>query len=781
MHQLLDPDGVLSVREIEAREGKFADFPESIAPHIVDGLKKVGIKQLYTHQKEAIEAILARKNTIITTSTASGKSMIYTVPLLNNYLANSSMTALYLSPAKALGQNQKKTMHEIVNTIDWPAKPPVIETCDGDTPYRDRKSILNTGSVIISTPDMLHYSLLPRHRQWQRLFKNLAYICLDEAHIYRGSLGGNIAHLIRRLRRIAKFYGADPTFILCSATIANALEFAKNLVGTEFNLVDNDGSPTGDKAVAFYDPPTYQRNGKEIRKLAHYEAGKALASCVMKGHRGIVFCRSRRIVENTYRRLINEFPYLKGKVITYKGTLTAESRRQLEDELFSGRAKGVIATNALEVGIDIGNLDVVIIAGFPGSISSVWQQAGRAGRQSQKALVCLMANEDPLDLYIVQNEEYLFTQSFEKAIVDPTKLSFLSEHLLMAAKELPLSLEDTEFWEQYSYFRAVNFLKSQDALFLGSMDPKTYIPAGEVPKFSLRGDSEKYKAVHTETGQVVEEYEYSAVLSEAFPGGIIYSMGRPYLVQAVDMEKQIIELKDLPQQLQGYTTKPDLQRFVQTAKADRKNEHAIVPAYAGVLTVVTKLMGYFLIDPTGKRQALPLPQEIKPEILETTGIWLAMPEKANYVSVHGVKHLLHVIIPWLSMAERSDIGTHLEGDTGIIYVFDRAPGGVGIAESALDEVNAMLEKAFHIVDSCDCYQGCVRCIYLPSCPARNDYLNKEETLVLLGDLLGRTPTKHTRKTSFDRNKGKSIKNQAELRLKAREFEIKEENRFRTAF
>ena len=757
LHRLLDPAGIRGVKKLPGRTGQYGDFPKTLSPVIAGGLQRSGIKKLYLHQLQAIENILSGRNTVITTSTSSGKSLVYTVPVLNAFLRESETKAVYLTPAKALGQNQRKTIQDISDRIDWPGLRPAISVCDGDTPGNARQDILEKSSFIVTTPDMLHYSLLPGHNRYREFFQSLKFVIIDEAHIYRGIFGNNVCHVIRRLRRICDYYGSSPVFVLCTATIANPEEFAKNLVGLDFAVVSEDTSPTGNKTVVFYEPPSYYKGGREVKKLVHYEAVRALGQYIRSGYRGIVFARSRKLVETMYSKLQDEYPDLTRAVAPYKGTYAPELRRDIEAGLFSGKLKGVIATNALELGIDIGDLNLCILSGFPGSISSTWQQAGRAGRKGQDALIVLMASEDPLDIFLVRNPSYFFGQPFEKAVVSPDKPQFVIEHLLAAAKELPLVKEDTRYWDEKVYYKAVNFLYKAGNLALVEDECKKYVPVVSMEKFGLRGESNQFRAI-TPDGKTLEQYEYQNLLTDAYPGAIVSIHGRSFQVKGIDFQNKHVLLDNLPWGLKGYSTKPDIVEAVTDAKADREGGEK-VKAFAGVLKVSRKLDGYFLIDSNGFRTPCELPQKVEPYVLQTTGVWLDVPS-ADYGSLHALEHLLRVVVPWFVMCERNDLGAHVEGSR--IYLYDNHQGGVGLAESALGVIDQVLERALEIVSGCRCMRGCPSCIQIPQCMSRNENLDKLGAVRLLYALFRKgIPETKIRST------GGGIKNRTDLRLAAR--------------
>lgn len=769
-HQILDQNGILSVRTIKAREAGWTGFPAAVPRAVVDGLAKAGITKLYLHQAEAIEHILDTRNTVVTTSTSSGKSLIYTVPVFSTFIDSPIARALYLTPSKALGQNQLKTIQTLAGLIPWSAGEPVVEVCDGDTPSGVRRQILQRANLIITTPDMLHCALLPQHNIFSRLFSHLRYVIIDEAHTYRGVFGNHVCHVLRRLRRLCRRWGSDPTFVLTTATVGNPARFAKNLAGVDFTVISADSSPAGKKEVVFYAPPEYtDRDGNARRRLTHFEATRALATCVEQGHRVIAFGRSRRTVESMYRKIQEDYPHLAGAVTSYKGTYTPEVRRLLEQSLFNKTLKGVICTNALELGIDIGDLDVCILAGFPGSISSTWQQSGRAGRKGQNAMIVLMAGEDPLELFLVRNPDYFFQQPVEKAVVDPRKMQFLTQHLLLASREMPLSKEDEAFWDEGAYIPAINFLRQTHSIELLAGPVKTYGAAVQFSRFGLRGDRDNYRVV-TGDGKTLEEYDYPAVLLEVYPGAIISVLGGSYEVENIDFDRKVVLARPLSRKLSRCRTYPLLLTSLDNVRADRSNAEVRVKAVAGTLTVTTHLQSYSLISPTGLTTPRVLSQEMPPHRLNTTGLWLEI-KGERYETMHAMEHLLRVIIPWLVMCERGDMGSYVDERRGAIFVYDSYEGGVGLAESALDIIEDCLERAYRMLAECDCADGCPSCIHIPQCQTRNERLDKKGAAAFLSKILDHPVPKHLQSPQST-DTDPLIKNMADLRPAARDFELK---------
>ena len=747
MYQLLDSKGIVAIRKIPSREPVFGRFPEGIAGPVAEALRSTGVGAPYLHQEEAMNHVLAGRSVIVTTGTSSGKSLIYTAPIFSALAGDTGARAVYLAPTKALGQNQRHKMQALADEILWPGRAPAVSVCDGDTPRKQRQSILRGASVILTTPDFLHCVALPNHRMYPELFQNLKYIVIDEAHYYVGVLGNQFCQVLRRLRRLCRLYGARPVFVLCSATIANPLDFARNLTGVAHELIKEETSPSGPKTMVFYVPPQYMDGNKARRRNAVLEAARIVAAYTAAGRRVIMFGRSRNVVEMAYRKVLKDLPEnLRYRVSPYKGTYPHEFRRKVEAGLLSGELSSVLTTNALELGIDIGSMSVCVLS-FPGSIASTWQQAGRVGRSGQESLIVLIASEDPLEMYLVNNPDYFFGQPCENAVVNSRQLQFICDHLPLAAAESPLVKEDADFWGEQPFFSAVKLVRNGGAIRLIEKNgARVYLPAGDISYFGLRGESRNFNYIGPQ-GQVIEQAEYKDVLVSGYPGAILLSRGKEYLVGEIDYESSTVRLVLLPPGLKGFATSANIRTTIDNVMQEEKKEFEQISCGLGEVRVRRAIEGYYLRSPLGKVESKPLKQHIAPVEMTTVAFWLDFPgslleefsSARRHGAVHAVEHLLRVVAPWRVLCDRGDIGTHFEtdGTRARIYLYDNYSGGVGICESLPDLTSEILTQCLEIVVGCSCADGCPGCIHIPKCERSNDELDKEGALLLLAGALNK--------------------------------------------
>ena len=425
-------------KEVPARPARYEPFPDSLDPRVIQAMDKRGVHKLYSHQYQAVTAALQGEDIVVVTPTASGKTLCYNLPVLDAILKNPDARALYLFPTKALSADQAAELYALIDLLGEPIK---CYTYDGDTAAPARAAIRAAGHVVVTNPDMLHSGILPQHTKWVKLFENLKYIVIDEIHAYRGVFGGNLANVIRRLKRVCAFYGAHPQFICCSATIKNPAELTEQIIGAPVKLIDDNGAPAGKRNIVFYNPPVVNKQ-LGIRKSAIGETHRIAEGFLKNDIQSIIFSRSRVTVEVLVRRLkdaVRDPLGNAGRVRGYRGGYLPTQRREIERQLRAGEISTVVSTNALELGIDIGQLDVCIICGYPGTIASTWQQAGRAGRRGGESLLILVGTSDPLDQYMMAHPDYFFGQSPEQALVNPDNLYILLNHVKCAAYELPFA------------------------------------------------------------------------------------------------------------------------------------------------------------------------------------------------------------------------------------------------------------------------------------------------------------------------------------------------------
>ncbi len=710
---------------------------------------------LYTHQASAVNAARNGANVMVATSSASGKTLCYNVPIMEALATEKSSRALYLFPTKALAQDQMRSMRaqfcpDILETDD-------CATFDGDTPHNERFDIKKNARILITNPDMLHIGILPNHQSWSRLLRRLRYVVVDEAHMYRGVFGSHVALVLRRLRRLCEIYGTRPQFICCSATIANPGEHAQKLVGLPFTVISNDGSPHGGKDFVFWNPPLID-DKKESRRSANSESTFIFTELVEKEIRTLTFARTRRLTELIYnysrQKLAQIDRRLVDKIRPYRAGYLAADRRKIEKELFTGKLTGVVATNALEVGIDIGDLEATVLTGYPGSVSSTWQQAGRSGRSKQRALSFLIAMDNPLDQYFMRHPENFFERNFENALINPENHYILQAHLACASWEKPLSEKDS------SYFGAamlpeIKEMAAQNLLKLRS--GQWYFPPGiayPAQSINIRSTSgQNYSIFDTSTDSPLETIESSQAFFMVHPGAIFLHQGDSYLVTKLDLESRTAYVE--PAEVNYYTRVTELSDL-KIIEEQRRQVCGPVTVCLGEVEVNDSVIGYRrkaqLTEEILGEEALDLP----PQIFNTVSLWFDLPSTAVariaqagrdfYGGIHAVEHAAISILPLFALCDRNDIGgvsTPFHADTGKaqIFIYDAHPGGIGIAEKGFELIKDLWEATYRAIVECPCQDGCPSCIQSPKCGNNNEPLDKRAAVIILEELLGRGPHK----------------------------------------
>jgi len=728
----------------EAVTGKLEEL--SLSPALKARLESSGISSLYRHQVEALSAILAGKNVIIATPSASGKTLCYHLATLEATSANKNSHALYLFPTKALAQDQLASLKELACPDLLPEG--AIATFDGDTPQEERAAIKRQARVVLTNPDMLHLAILPNHQAWSRLFRHLSYVIIDEAHVYRGVFGSHTANVLRRLRRLCARYGSNPRFICCSATIANPGEHARNLVGLPFEVISEDGSPRGEKYFAFWNPPVIDE-AKSTRRSPNSEASFLLNQLITRNIRSLVFVRTRKLTELIYLYTRQQLPpHLGSRISPYRAGYLAETRRQIERQFFNGELLGLVATTALELGIDIGDLEATVLTGYPGSIASAWQQAGRSGRTRDTSLSFLIAQDDPLDQYLMRHPDFLFSKNFDNALINPDNHYILAPHLLCAAWESPLDESVEGFFganaraELEGLEKEGKLRKSNNKWYLV---PAITYPAQEV---NIRATSAKnYSIIDASQGRRLETVEGSFAFSQIHPGAIYLHQGESYLIADLDLGTRTATAA--PTTVDYYTQARELTdiRIIKVAKTEKHKDIKVHLGDVDVTTVVTgfKKKRQFTEEVIGEE-----PLDLPPQSFSTRALWFDLPPKAIgriaskgldfYGGLHACEHAAIGILPLFALCDRNDIGgvsTPLHPDTGKaqIFIYDAHPGGTGIAEKGFEMLTELWRATLKVIKECPCSDGCPACIQSPKCGNNNQPLDKKAAEILLEGLV----------------------------------------------
>ena len=738
-------DNIAHVETIPAKNASFKKI-DNLNDKIVDYLESKDMK-LYEHQADTYEAIKEGEHVIITTPTASGKTLAFNLPIMETMIEDNDATALYIYPAKALSNDQLHVLENLERELDIKINP---RTYDGDTPREDKRGIREKSRIVLTNPYQLHL-ILSWHHQWSRFYRNLRYIVIDESHYYKGVFGSNVAFLIKRLKRIANFYGSYPQFILSSATLANPLELANRLTGEEFKLVDNDTSPSGEKDFILYNPfKNYRRNKVNMQNApsVHMETENIFLYMMLKEIQTLCFTVSRKTTELIAMWAKKDMTQIKGKlahrIAAYRAGYRPEERREIEDGLKSGKYLGVTCTNALELGIDIGSLDAVIISGYPGTMISTWQQAGRAGRSSQKSLAILIAFENQLDQYFMNNPKFFFDKPHENAIIDLTNPILQEAHLLCAAMELPIKYGEVEKYFKISD-EILEELVSKKDLHINARGDYMY-PYDDNPAMDHSLDQisgQEFKIMNN--GTLLETMERSQVYREAHEGAILINKGDTYVVNSVSLSRGFVNVN---QKTVDYHTMVLNKTDINIRKKLSKTRYGNLTIHFGELTVSEDYFKYKKMQFSKSVGTYPL--DLPPLKFNTKGLWFTIPKSVKDTledmfpneeevfagGLHGVEHALIGLFPLHTMCDRFDIGglsTNYHEDTqeATIFIYDGYEGGIGICEKASDVFVDLLKSTLDLLNNCSCQSGCPACIYSPKCGNDNKPLHKNATKYIL--------------------------------------------------
>ncbi len=705
--------------ELPAREPVYAEYPEFIDERIRAALERRGVRRLYSHQASAIRAIHDGDSVVVVTPTASGKTMCYNVPVLDAILKDEESRALFLFPTKALSQDQTSELHELITEAGVDVK---TFTYDGDTPQSARKAIRQAGHIVVTNPDMLHSGILPHHTKWTKLFENLKFIVIDEVHHYRGVFGSHLANVIRRLRRICEFYGSNPQFICCSATIANPGELASRITGSEVKLIDNNGAPSSAKHIIFYNPPLVNKE-LGIRRSSMLEAEGLAETLIRNGVQTIVFTRSRLNVEVLVTYLKDIYHGTKDgdkKVRGYRGGYLPNLRREIEKGLREGSITGVVSTNALELGIDIGALEACIICGYPGTIASTWQQAGRAGRRNGVSAAFLVANSSPLDQYIINNPDYFFGKSPENGLINPDNLVILYNHMKCAAFELPFTdeekfgVETTE--EVLSFMEEARLVRHVGDRWHWMSD---VFPADEISLRSASNENFIIIDISDPKHVVIGETDRFSAPMLVHEEAIYMHEGVQYQVEKLDFDDKKAYVRRVNV---DYYTDANLAVDLKVIDVFREDTEKAVHRSSGEVSV-SSLVTMFKKIKLHTHENIGSGPVTLPELeMHTTSYWVSLPQTLPELSqtdvqngLLGISNVLANSAPIYLMCDPGDIrvvhqvrATFTQRPT--IYIYDSYPGGVGFSDKLYELHDELFETAAAMVNGCGCESGCPSCV-----------------------------------------------------------------------
>jgi DEAD/DEAH box helicase domain-containing protein len=738
----IDParrDGRIVAETSEAeRRSRPAPLSAELHPGLVEALGRVGIDSLYTHQLEAFEAA-ARSNLVITSGTASGKSLAFNLPVLDGIAAQPKTRALYLYPTKALAQDQARKLAQL--------RPPGLREAiyDGDTPREERPAIRRKSNLVLTNPDMLHVAILPNHASWADFLRNLEWVVVDEAHTYRGVFGSHVANVLRRLRRLARHYGREPRFLLTSATIANPVELAERLLGTSVELVDDDGAPRAGREVAMWNPPLIDEKSG-TRRSALSEAADLLAELVTHGVRTICFLKSRRGIELIQRFARENLerrgkPDLAQRIAPYRGGYTPQQRREIESRLAGGELLAVVATDALELGIDVGELDAAICVTFPGTVASLRQMWGRAGRR-RRGLAVYVAGQDALDQFFCRHPEEFLGRPVEAAILDHGNEQIAARHLIAAAYELPLTEADEEIFGEGWRERVEALLEAGELRGVGGklLPRRSEFVANRIALRSASADS--VAVIERDSGEMLGLVEAERAFTTIHPGAVYLHLGRSYEVDRLEIE----ERRALVSSFDGdWYTRPKKETEIYIERVREQRDIAGVQLNFGEVSVTEQVIAFQRVSVADQEPIDIVALELPEQNFVTQALWYVLPDRlagalppdALLGSLHATEHSQIAVLPLIAMCDRWDIGglstnVHFQTGRSTIFIYDGHPGGIGITRRGYDQFERLLADAERLIGECPCESGCPSCVQSPKCGNLNEPLHKAGALELMG-------------------------------------------------
>lgn len=739
-------DQIVHIEELPEQRAHYLEPQARMHTALAERLTSLGLVQLYVHQALAYDAAMRGEDLVVVTGTSSGKTLCYNLPALQHILSEPDVRGLYLFPTKALAQDQ---LGKLVALAPADVR---VSTYDGDTPRAQRSAIRRSAHILLTNPDMLHVGILPGHENWTKFLKTLRVIVIDEMHTYRGVFGSHVGNVVRRLLRLCEWHRNRPQIIGCSATIGNPTELFRKLTGRNGTLIDDDGAPKSKRTFIFWNPPFVDA---ETRAGGNGTTAEIVATLTQAGAKTLAFCRARVSTELVLRQTRQRLERSDGDpawVESYRAGYTPKERRAIEQALFKGKLRGLVATNAMELGVDVGDLDAVVMNGYPGSVASFWQQAGRAGRGKRPGLAIMVAHDDPLEQFLLRDPELLLRQTVESVALNPGNESILAQQLRCAAHERPLAVAELqEFGDN-----ALSVAESLDAS--GELCYQTgafYYPSHEPPASGVNIRSAGGASVILMVdGEQLGSMERWRALQNAHEGAVYLHRGQSYVVESLELDRGIAKVRadNVP-----YYTQPILQSVIeQMVELSEPEDLSGGPDFAARLTgirVTDSVIGYKVKSSDGERvlavHDLELPSEVfeslavrfdLPNTWEGTKIQDDLAEGAAYIAaLHGAEHALMAVAPLIAGCDRSDLGSawySVSPDTlrPCLFVFDRTPGGVGLAERLMNDRIEWVGAASRLLRGCPCALGCPACLLSTRCEANNEMLDKWGAIELLAYL-----------------------------------------------
>jgi len=733
---------VVCHRIIAPCEPSYKSLATPLDSRITRALDRNHIKDLYAHQADAIDLIVNHQDLVVATPTASGKSLIYNIPVLQNYYSKPDSHALYLFPLKALAQDQMRILSEFHQDASAGSEKifsPFCAVYDGDTKPSQRTRLRkNSPPVIITNPDMLHLSLLAYHDSWSAFFRNLRFVVIDEVHTYRGLFGSHMAWVLRRLIRIAEHYGSAPQFIMLSATVGNPAQLGEKLIGRPLEVITRSGAPSGRKHMIFMNP----------WDSAAHTASQLLEAAVKRGLRTIVYTKSRKMTELITMWTKPRIGKLAHRLRSYRAGFLPEERRAIEASLTTGELLGVISTSALELGIDIGDLDLCILVGYPGSVMATWQRSGRVGRRSGESAVILVSGEDALDQHFMRNPEDFFKRDPEHAALNPLNQRISRQHLHCAAAETPLAVSEPLLTNSPELVEEIECLVKESILHQDATETLWHASRKKPQNLvGLRGGGVQMSIIDRQSGEVIGEIDADRAMKETHPGAVYLHSSTVLDVKRLDIDGREVVVQETRS---TYHTRTKIHK--ETEILERRKSKAVFGNRVswGRLKVNEQVLGYSKVNNFTQKMISTHPLDLPEQIIETEGLWLDLDDRQRHLleenkmhfmgAIHAIEHAMIAMFPLLILCDRNDIGGiscphHPQTDQASIFIYDGYDGGAGLSEEAFDRIEDLLEQTFKTVNSCGCEIGCPSCVHSPKCGSGNRPIDKAACLYLLENIV----------------------------------------------